>query len=93
MWTAAVSKSLGLKLSAKKVKHGKKITVTVSKLYASEAVRVVISGKHGKTAVGKATTKGGYVLTLKSGLAKGKYTVTVTGAGTSRKASAKLTVS
>lgn len=93
--TAAVSKSLGLKLSAKhnKVKHGKKLTVTVSKLYASESVRVVIKGKHGKVNVSKANAKGVYVLTLKKGLAKGKYTVTVTGAGTSRKASAKLTVS
>lgn len=91
--TAAVSKSLGLKLSAKKVKHGKKVVVSVSKLYAGESVRVVIKGKHGKTAVAKANAKGTYVLTLKKGLAKGKYTVTVTGAGTSRKASAKLTVS
>lgn len=91
--TASVAKSLGLKLSAKKIKHGKKITVTVSKLYAGESVRVVVKGKHGTTAVGKASSKGGYVLTLKKGLAKGTYTVTVTGAGTSRKASAKLTVS
>jgi hypothetical protein len=91
--TASVAKSLGLKLSAKKVKHGKKIVISISKLYAGESARVVIKGKHGKTAVGKATSKGAYVVTLKHGLAKGKYTVTVTGAGTGRKASAKLTVS
>lgn len=90
--TASVSKSLGLKLSAKKVKAKKKVVITVSRLYAGESVRVVIKGKHGKTAVGSAKSNGTYVVTLKSGLVKGSYTVTVTGANTGRTAKAKLVV-
>ncbi|RIX27652.1 beta strand repeat-containing protein [Amnibacterium setariae] len=90
--TAAVAKKLGVKVSSKKVKAKKSVSFTVSKLYAGESVRVVVKGKQSKTAVGKASSKGVYVLKMKSGLKKGKYTITVTGGGTSRKAVVKLTV-
>lgn len=92
--TASVSKHLAVKASLKTVKAKKKFSLTVSRLYAKESVRVVIKAKHKHTtaATGSATSTGKYVLTLRKGLAKGKWTVTVTGAGTSRTVTMHLTV-